>query len=533
MGETWAMAPQSTQHANRTMTQGDLNSDLYAGTRPCIGLVARRVRSIELCTATESNTTLSNRASSDEQDLTYPQGADVFPVYDEAFAENELASDIGTQGSPAAKEVIEEGNNVEEPFKERLNAHNHCTNISAGHDSQLNDFIVVQILHKQHSINDPNQQYSLAEEEVAKRAKPTPEMAIKDHITEDTELQYLPATEKPIISNNTVEQIVRELRSVDEDDRQSFQVTEQTPEDSHEDAVQANDNSEDSSRTVEGGETSENGRIEEDSMADEARPGLTPRFLTKRYSTLGSGEPAAIQQLMNMIDSFDFGTPEGQAALGPVEQSLSISDSRENDYLFGDSCLGSSVEDMRSFDDDLKQHWMFGDHIKVKHNEVVPSSERKLERIEVVPPSEGEVEKSTGTRNSIQQPLERDSSILPILSEDELTYPEGGLRAWLVIFGCWCGMFASLGLISTLGSFQTYYLENTLSANTPSQVGWIFSTFTFLTFGCSLYIGPLFDYYGPRLIIFIGSLLLTIMMFSLPYCKRKSSPTTGNQANNK
>jgi len=339
------------------------------------------------------------------------------------------------------------------------------------------------------------------------------------HDTDNTELQTPPVTEEPVIDNNTVEQIVWGLRSVDEDDQRSFQVTAQTSEDSHEEAVRMNDDTEDSSHIVKGGEPSENGRTEVDSMADEGQPDLAPRFLAKRYSTIGSEDPASIHQLMNIIDSFDFGASEDQAVLDPVEHSSSISDLCENYSLFGDSDLGSSVEHMRSFDDYFKQHWMFGDPNKMNHKKVVPPSER-------------EVERSTGTRNSIQ-PLEKDDSILPILTEEELKYPEGGRRAWLVVFGGWCGMFASLGLTSTLGSFQTYYLENTLNQYTPSQVGWIFSTFTFLTFGCGLYVGPLFDYYGPRWIIFIGSLLLTIMMFSLPYCERKSSSTTGYQATNR
>jgi hypothetical protein len=27
----------------------------------------------------------------------------------------------------------------------------------------------------------------------------------------------------------------------------------------------------------------------------------------------------------------------------------------------------------------------------------------------------------------------------------EEAYPEGGLRAWLVVFGAWCGLFGSMG----------------------------------------------------------------------------------------
>jgi len=30
-------------------------------------------------------------------------------------------------------------------------------------------------------------------------------------------------------------------------------------------------------------------------------------------------------------------------------------------------------------------------------------------------------------------------------ADDEEEFPEGGLRAWLVVFGAWCGMFGCMG----------------------------------------------------------------------------------------
>jgi hypothetical protein len=36
--------------------------------------------------------------------------------------------------------------------------------------------------------------------------------------------------------------------------------------------------------------------------------------------------------------------------------------------------------------------------------------------------------------------------------EIETEYPEGGLQAWLVVFGSWCALCASLGLMNTLGA---------------------------------------------------------------------------------
>ncbi|CZR56793.1 related to monocarboxylate transporter 2 [Phialocephala subalpina] len=103
-------------------------------------------------------------------------------------------------------------------------------------------------------------------------------------------------------------------------------------------------------------------------------------------------------------------------------------------------------------------------------------------------------------------------------TEDEYVYPEGGLRAWLVVFGSWCAMFASLGIANTLASFQAYIAQNQLSTYTPDQIGWIFSIYTFLSFACGIYIGPLFDVYGPRWLTIPGGVCVVLGMLLLGVC---------------
>ncbi|KAG7105398.1 MFS transporter asaE like protein [Verticillium longisporum] len=53
---------------------------------------------------------------------------------------------------------------------------------------------------------------------------------------------------------------------------------------------------------------------------------------------------------------------------------------------------------------------------------------------------------------------------------------------------------------------------------TEGQIGWIFSTFVFLCFFCGIYIGPLFDKYGPRWLIFSGSVCVVTAMMLLSVC---------------
>lgn len=97
------------------------------------------------------------------------------------------------------------------------------------------------------------------------------------------------------------------------------------------------------------------------------------------------------------------------------------------------------------------------------------------------------------------------------------TYPEGGLRAWLVVFGCWLSLVACLGLMNTLATFQSYLLEHQLAEHDEGTVGWIFSIYTFVVFFLGLYVGPMFDKYGPRWIIMAGTILTAVglVLFSI------------------
>ena len=102
--------------------------------------------------------------------------------------------------------------------------------------------------------------------------------------------------------------------------------------------------------------------------------------------------------------------------------------------------------------------------------------------------------------------------------DDPATYPEGGLRAWLVTFGSFCAMFAGFGVLNTIGVFQAYLQDNQLRHLNESQVSWIFSLYAFLTFFCGLQIGPIFDAKGPRLLILTGSVLLVISIMLVGLC---------------
>ena len=98
------------------------------------------------------------------------------------------------------------------------------------------------------------------------------------------------------------------------------------------------------------------------------------------------------------------------------------------------------------------------------------------------------------------------------------TYPEGGLEAWLTVLGSWAAMVGGLGLLNTIAPLQTYISTHQLRSSSPSSVAWIFSTYAFITFFCSLQIGPLFDAYGPKVLTLTGSFCLVLSMMLLGEC---------------
>lgn len=96
-------------------------------------------------------------------------------------------------------------------------------------------------------------------------------------------------------------------------------------------------------------------------------------------------------------------------------------------------------------------------------------------------------------------------------------FPDGGLQAWSVVFGGWCGLYCTFGFISCIGVFQRYYEEGPLRAYSSSTVSWITSTEVWAMIFFGLIFGRVFDVYGPRWLLIVGSIVYVfgLMMASL------------------
>lgn len=68
-------------------------------------------------------------------------------------------------------------------------------------------------------------------------------------------------------------------------------------------------------------------------------------------------------------------------------------------------------------------------------------------------------------------------------------YPEGGLRAWLVVLGAWCALFPSMGLLNTIGILHAWTADHQLASYSSSSIGWIYGAFAFFLYFGSAQVG--------------------------------------------
>ena len=129
--------------------------------------------------------------------------------------------------------------------------------------------------------------------------------------------------------------------------------------------------------------------------------------------------------------------------------------------------------------------------------------------------------RSSSTSSSFTHPQDNDiGNTISRVSTDLAgnTYPEGGRKAYSVVFGSFCGCLISLGMMNTLATYQAYVTTHQLSGMSQSKIGWIFGIYAFLSFFLGLQIGPLFDAYGPRWLVLSGSICILLTYILMAHC---------------
>ncbi|CCH46160.1 Monocarboxylate transporter [Wickerhamomyces ciferrii] len=110
------------------------------------------------------------------------------------------------------------------------------------------------------------------------------------------------------------------------------------------------------------------------------------------------------------------------------------------------------------------------------------------------------------------------SSEITIVHED-LEFPEGGLKAYLVVFGSFMGLVPVFGLLNSIGAIQAYVGTHQLADVSSSSLSWIFSINLFIAYFFGIFAGVFFDRNGTRTLLILGSLLFTGGLMATGNCQ--------------
>ena len=93
--------------------------------------------------------------------------------------------------------------------------------------------------------------------------------------------------------------------------------------------------------------------------------------------------------------------------------------------------------------------------------------------------------------------------------------PNGGLRAWLKVLGCFFVFFTTWGIASSFGAYQSFYEINYLSTYSASTISWIGTMQVFLLNMTGIVSGALYDRGYIRYSLIGGCCLVVFGLFML------------------
>ncbi|KAM7215912.1 MFS general substrate transporter [Rhypophila decipiens] len=96
--------------------------------------------------------------------------------------------------------------------------------------------------------------------------------------------------------------------------------------------------------------------------------------------------------------------------------------------------------------------------------------------------------------------------------------PDGGLKAWLQVLGCWCLVFNTMGSVVTFGIYQAFYERGTIFSESAVNIAWIGSTQALMMFLCGGLAGALYDRGYLKLLLIMGGLGIVLGHMLLSLC---------------
>lgn len=106
-----------------------------------------------------------------------------------------------------------------------------------------------------------------------------------------------------------------------------------------------------------------------------------------------------------------------------------------------------------------------------------------------------------------------------LIYDDDREFPDGGLKAWLVVFGAFMGLVPVFGLINSLGAIESYISKHQLANISSSTISWIFSLYLATSFLSCILSGGYFDRNGSIGLMCTGTVIYAGGLFALANCK--------------
>ncbi|KAK0550530.1 hypothetical protein OC846_003634 [Tilletia horrida] len=122
---------------------------------------------------------------------------------------------------------------------------------------------------------------------------------------------------------------------------------------------------------------------------------------------------------------------------------------------------------------------------------------------------------SSGKEASTAAPQQQQPPPAPPAAAPKMpTFPDGGLKAWSVVFGTFVAMCVTLGNVISFTVFQEYYSRITLSDRSQSAIAWIGSVQLACTFGMTAPAGMINNRFGPKVTFSIGTVFILLGNFT-------------------
>ncbi|CAH2353711.1 probable transporter Mch4p [[Candida] railenensis] len=124
-------------------------------------------------------------------------------------------------------------------------------------------------------------------------------------------------------------------------------------------------------------------------------------------------------------------------------------------------------------------------------------------------------------RRTIEPELEHNpsSNLMYGSEKNPEIFPDGGFEAYVVVFGSFVGLMADFGIPNSLGAIESYVSTHQLKGVEVTSLSWIFSIHLGVMFFGGAFIGGVFDKYGARIPLIVGTALMCLGLFLTAECQ--------------